>query len=319
MMPSDKTSRGLARKVGDVADEFLERLLLSEQESHGAYAGTYTEGAHSLWGCDYHFCGELVEALEPGSRYYLVADAQETAAMHWPVDFAMAVETDDGNFFLSRVATLQPKDVRGIATIVPAKCAALVGGYLTKDPWFAETSICGLVGNTWRPIESRVVRQRISSINGDQLMKCRGFSATLLGEIQSSLKILFAAMLTARYSWHAAIGFSEDGPRLVLPTNPQGALDLFRSRMLAPGEKRRAALRHWVNSHYRDRSDDPGIIDYVREHLRGSTRFIWNGLDCELMVSAYDLEKNEAFRVEAEKWRAQRQHNRVRLRVKARA
>lgn len=309
--------RGLARKVGDTADEFLEMLLFSEQAASSLH-GTFAAGAPHLWGCDFYFCGELNEMMEPGSGYYLLGEARENVEMFWPVDFAVAADKGDGNFFLTRIATANPKEIRGLVRIVPPKCVTLTGGPLSREPWYAETTICGLIGERWLPIENAVFSQRTSGIHGENKRMYRGYDDKFLGEVQDTMMVSFAAMLNARYCWHAAFGFSDNGPRLVLPTNPRGALELFKSRLLAPGEKRRGALRHWVNSHYRDRSDDPGVIDYVREHLRGATRFIWNGLDCELMVSAYDMEKNEAFRVEAGTWRSARQHNRVKLRVKAR-
>jgi hypothetical protein len=54
----------------------------------------------------------------------------------------------------------------------------------------------------------------------------------------------------------------------------------------------------------------------VRDHLRGHTQFGWHGYDCELMVSQYDLDKNELFREEAEQWRAQRKHNKFKVRLR---
>ena len=91
---------------------------------------------------------------------------------------------------------------------------------------------------------------------------------------------------------------------------------MFRSRELPAGRSRRAALRHGVNEHYRERSGDASSMDYVCEHLRGETRFVWNGWPCELMVSEFDMEKNEYFRARAAQWRSERKHNRVRVRLK---
>jgi hypothetical protein len=55
----------------------------------------------------------------------------------------------------------------------------------------------------------------------------------------------------------------------------------------------------------------------IREHLRGQRLFTWNGLNCELMVSETDMEKNEFFKNQTAGWRAMRKHNRVRVRLKA--
>ena len=82
----------------------------------------------------------------------------------------------------------------------------------------------------------------------------------------------------------------------------------------AEGEKRRSALRHWVTNHYMEHEEAGSV--YVRDHLRGNTNFRWANFPCEIMVSAYDLEKNEFFRLQAEEWRAVRKHNRVKVRIK---
>jgi hypothetical protein len=38
----------------------------------------------------------------------------------------------------------------------------------------------------------------------------------------------------------------------------------------------------------------PTCRDYLREHLRGATRFNWNGLLCEIKPSRYDIERATA-------------------------
>ena len=119
---------------------------------------------------------------------------------------------------------------------------------------------------------------------------------------------------SARYEWHVAFGTIPKGPRVLLPTNPAGCLQLFKNRDKTQGKKRRSALRHWVEQHYRDFAE-VGIA-FVCHHLRGHTQFMWSGFNCELFVSAYDLEKNEAFKQQAHEWRAQRKHNRVRVHIK---
>jgi hypothetical protein len=104
---------------------------------------------------------------------------------------------------------------------------------------------------------------------------------------------------------------------MLLPTSPRGCLSFFQDREIDPGRSRRAALRHWVRQHYRDVSDSG--LAFVREHLRGNTEFGWRGLAAEILVSAFDLEKNELFREQADAWRAARKHNAVRVRLKKRS
>jgi hypothetical protein len=132
--------------------------------------------------------------------------------------------------------------------------------------------------------------------------------------VNNTLHELIGGAFDVRYSWHVAFGSKQHGLRVVLPTNPLGALKLFKDRQLTEGQTRRNALKHWVANHYYDHAE-AGTV-YVRDHLRGHTEFLWNDLNCELMVSAYDLEKNEAFKEEARLWRANRKHNRVRVKLK---
>jgi hypothetical protein len=64
-----------------------------------------------------------------------------------------------------------------------------------------------------------------------------------------------------------------------------------------------------VSQHYRQ-SGDFGLA-FVREHLRGACHFQWSDLFGEILVSGFDLEKNELFRQQASEWRAKRKHNTV--------
>ena len=45
---------------------------------------------------------------------------------------------------------------------------------------------------------------------------------------------------------------------------------------------------HWVDAHYRKKHDDPSALTYVRKHLRGGTKFTWNGLICTVKPPRVD-------------------------------
>jgi len=132
-------------------------------------------------------------------------------------------------------------------------------------------------------------------------------------QIHANITWLMSAALTSRYNWHVALG-REDGFRICLPTSPRGCLSLFKTRDRKAGAARRASLRHWVQHHWRSVSEID--LAYVRDHLRGATIFNWRGFNCEILVSAFDLEKNEFFKNQAAEWRSARKHNRVRVRIK---
>ena len=278
-----------------------------------------TKAAHdAMWGCDYHFINSVGERMEGGSRYYLLGDTQEDAigAAGWPIDIGAAVwkEPDERHpepwLMMTRVTSItNTADVRGQVKMMPPRMVALSGARVWGGRTDPEITLCGLVGGKWCSIETDFVSGR-----GNAVWHRTGGNDNQ--DIHNTIMTSLAAALTERYSWHVAFGFSEDGPRLVLPTNPRGCLELFKNRDKALGEKRRAALKHWVNEHWRGLGNDDPEKDmtYVREHLRGQTHFIWNALECELMPSAFDLEKNEHFRMQAAEWRANRKHNAVRLR-----
>lgn len=94
---------------------------------------------------------------------------------------------------------------------------------------------------------------------------------------------------SARYKWSVRLNF-EGNLAVSFWTDPHGAKEAFRLRDIPNGKTRREALRHWVREHWRQKRESDGVA-LVREHLRGQTKFSWNGLRCEIKPSAFDLEK----------------------------
>ncbi len=285
----------LADRVAFVADEFLEALLLAEKEGDPM----------TLWNCDFHLLDDIVgETSGDPEKAYLLAEKTDAEPAVWPIDFALAAKKTDGSFFLCRTESASPKEIRGQAKMVPKYCANFVGAWLTRDKFSTpERVIVGRIGGKWVDLRSQFqnAKGNVVFVKGDKFKWHSDLAITVA--------IATAGALSERYEWHAAFGFSDNGPRLLIPTNPRGCLELFRSRNLNPGERRRSALRHWVKNHYRDVNRDDEGLTYVRDHLRGNTRFIWNGLDCEVLVSEYDLERSDSFKVQASEWRAMRKHN----------
>jgi hypothetical protein len=88
----------------------------------------------------------------------------------------------------------------------------------------------------------------------------------------------------------------EEGvPRARFVTDPIGVRAAFRLRDIPAGKTRRAALRHWVQEHWRKRRD-PSKEDraFVREYLRGATHFGWSGLSCQIEPSKEDQRRAKA-------------------------
>jgi hypothetical protein len=108
---------------------------------------------------------------------------------------------------------------------------------------------------------------------------------------QSAIPIALGLALAIRYEWSVWIGHN-DGPRVRFLTDPLGAREAFALRDLPPGKMRRAAIRHWVTAHWRrQKRDSAADRAWIREHLRGTTDFTWNGLRCRIQPSDFDVEK----------------------------
>lgn len=115
---------------------------------------------------------------------------------------------------------------------------------------------------------------------------------TNLDNEANDIRAAHGFMLRREYLWSVLLG--EIGvPRARFVTDAIGVREAFRLRDIPPGRSRRAALRHWVSEHWRrtNRSSDADR-SWVRAHLRGHQRFVWNGFDCAIEPSREDLRKN---------------------------
>lgn len=252
------------------------------------------------------FVDDIADATASHPNAFLISSPAQQVAAEWPIDIGAAVWKDD-HLLISRTTTVTDLAMlRGQVRLLSPRCATIASARVKNGRFDPDIMVVGMVGGDWTCIE-----QATFNAKGDRRFRVTHPPAS---EIKTNMQLALSSSLTVRYNWHVALGFSDDGPRIVLPTSPSGCLSLFRTRDQHPGEKRRTALRHWVTNHYRHTVGEDGL-SYVRDHLRGATRFFWNSLDCELMVSKYDLERNELFRSEAAAWRASRKHNRVRLRI----
>lgn len=314
--------RGLRREIENAANEILELFIHAAHDCDTKSTKTYVNAHRDLWNCDFHYIDPLADKIHGEDRAYLLSDQKGQADAVWPIDMGLITyKEESAGYFIERIASASPSDVRGKVRLSLPRMLTISGGILSDDVggrWWAETTICGLVNGTWRDIGNDVIAQRTSG-SGENFTTVSTMRAPGDPEqINSSISVGLAVALTERYSWHVAFGVAEDGPRLLLPTNPGGCLSLFRDREKSE-TGRRAALRHWVSNHYRDIETSQADLVYVRDHLRGATNFDWRGLHCEILVSQFDLERNDFFRLQAEEWRSQRKHNRIRLRVKDRS
>jgi hypothetical protein len=118
----------------------------------------------------------------------------------------------------------------------------------------------------------------------------------LAGKIDVEHISLAASLdLTLRYEW--VVRFGVDGSfSVAYPSERSNITDVFRLRDVPEGKRRREALQtlvtqHWKRSRSQAPTEDPRV--FVREHLRGQTKFNWNGLMCEVIPPKYDVERLE--------------------------
>lgn len=298
--------KDLASLALDVLDRF-EHLSTRRAEEVGGDMKLLEE----LWGCDFLMLDrDIGERMKGGDKWSAVSadDAAELAEIMWPIDYAIArtYESEDEDdeekrpcLRLFRIYSVTPEQVRGkeLNNVVPKMVRYITGYFFDNGLWHIGAGYMGWMNGQW-------VRLKIDGMApGPRKARARWVAKVM------------ACALTARYEWHVAFGTIPGGPRLLFPTNPAGSLRLFKNRELQGGQVKRDMLKHWVTEHWRDDKDSEGLI-YVCNHLRGHTKFNWMDFGCELFVSQFDLEKNEFFKQQAHEWRSQRQHNRVKVKLR---
>ncbi|MGA1784668.1 MAG: hypothetical protein ACO39R_04730 [Pontimonas sp.] len=88
--------------------------------------------------------------------------------------------------------------------------------------------------------------------------------------------------------WLVKTKFDEVCPSLTLLTDPTGVKEFWKLRDVPEGKKRRSALLHWVEQHWRQTRKDPDVEAYVREHMRGERRLTLGKFEAEITPSVED-------------------------------
>lgn len=109
--------------------------------------------------------------------------------------------------------------------------------------------------------------------------------------IDYTVKQAMARQFARRYQWRVLF---RDHPRgtasLSLLTDPKGALAAFKLRDKPKSAARRPALKHWVRKHWRQNRGG-NSESLVKAHLRGETKFTFEGMECLILPSPYDVEQ----------------------------
>lgn len=115
--------------------------------------------------------------------------------------------------------------------------------------------------------------------------------------------------------WRVATRFDSVCPSLTLLTDPTGVKEFWKLRDIPEGRKRRAALLHWVESHWRQNRKDPEIESYVRKHLRGQEELTQGQFRATITPSQTDSIEEEAAKRTREELRVKKLDRRRRLRA----
>lgn len=180
-----------------------------------------------------------------------------------------------GRFTVMRMRQVDPRTVRGrVKWVAPVMVETRLAFFNGDRPAEVTGQIHGRIGGNWQPIMAGV----------DPMPPAHNIL------VDHRLRVAYGMQFTRRYEWRVRIGLP-GLPSIELPTDPAGAQELFRLRDKPEGKSRRAALRHWVEDHWRMDRYDPELERFVRKHLRGVVEFNWAGYQCRITPSTFDQEQ----------------------------
>lgn len=284
-----------ADEVASLADELLTFLEASEANPvfrHGAHGMTDVhqfDGAMTIADVC-HAWGNSVEVMSE-------EEMRDPAKwLSWPLDAVWCMKYDEGGWpegtwSFNRIRTCDIREARGRAALITPKMLVRDYCYITPDG--ARQGLrrfLAFSGGRW--IAAYKGGQRWSWIGdaGNDTQRPEPISHREEPPHNGTVSLAFSIMLTRRYHWSVCLSYG--GPSIRFLTDPTGVREIFKLRDLPEGKLRRAALRHWVAKHHRrSRADEAALID-IRRHLRGATKFTWNGLTCVIEPSGLDLELN---------------------------
>lgn len=119
-------------------------------------------------------------------------------------------------------------------------------------------------------------------------------------EFQKKFWMSISMQLTFYYEWFAYIRENEKSIGFKIPINPESFEDIFKMAEFGnTASGRKKAIIHWVKSHLRNIKEKQNCNDnyrqvLVKKHLRGETKFNWNGLECHIIPAQYDLIKSQS-------------------------
>jgi hypothetical protein len=247
-----------AEKVASAIDRVLTRTAVFKKQSAEVPPSAF------------HNCDVLTHKLSVGNEDSLYDPTATLADVDGVLDasFVSSLTDSSEGVYLWRIRTVSTRVARG--RISPRH--AIFGGRIVE---FSH----GLF-----PHQSVFTSGRIyASVKGTRMLVVDTSRPGMLGkDVEAQFpdgetRFRLGAAVTQQFDrpmqWRAIVGRPK-GVSIGVPTDPTGIRELFRKRESAGG--RRAPLVHWVADHYRkSRKDDEDARIFVRQHLRGKTRFEW--------------------------------------------
>lgn len=207
----------------------------------------------------------------------------------WPMD-ARWGGPYVGGWAFKRVSTLNPKQWRGRLRFMAQKMCEFHETFVSADgKAIGSVGAYGLVNK--KIVDLLAHNHSAGGMRVDMAAIYSRSIRTDSGNYNQEIVDMGLAQgisLRREYLWSVLLG-EEGVPRARFVTDPVGVRAAFRLRDIPPGKARRAALRHWVQQHWRKRRDaSASDRAFVHEYLRGATDFSWNGLGCQIEPSRED-------------------------------
>jgi len=229
----------------------------------------------------------------PEEWFFNPADC--TPLVVWPIDVCtIQARTTDFGLFVQRFRSITPKEARGYASRISPFMMRRDIGAEDRGKFITASGLVSYLGGKWPNAQGRMMYEGAAKVPIKE------------GVVADNLEaggMAISIALRHRYEWAVNIGF-EKSPSVRIVTDPTGMKELFRLREVADGRDRRDTLMTWVSDHWRkDRRDDEVEV-YVRKHLRGSRKFEWRGMECEIVPSQFDIEQRDKFIADRDVMRA---------------
>lgn len=146
----------------------------------------------------------------------------------------------------------------------------------------SDVSYIGYLGNRrWTDVSIPLSRDTRASL---QIKNARSVE-----EITAQMGLMCGHQFSHEYEWRVTIGY-RNSLHIILPTNASGVAQFLAMRDSTPDRSRRAALRHWVEQHWRTLPSDRETETRVRAHMRGQERYTWGDMDGTIIPAMAALE-----------------------------